>query len=143
MLPRFTHAVGECRRIAQAEIQSLRADGRKNVCGFADKNGAVPGKNLRRQSRNGKLRPRAGFLHLPKKAFESVLQRGHETFRIELHERWDMSGVVNADNGRGGRMGQWHGGAGASLAMQLDRETAMGRAMSEARGDRGLPVGVL
>ena len=61
MLPRFAHAVGERRRIAQAEVQSLRTNGWKNVRGLADKGRAAPGKGLRRQPRDGKPRPRADF----------------------------------------------------------------------------------
>ena len=47
MRHRFAHAIGERRRVAQAEIEALRADRRKNVAGFADKSGARPDGDFR------------------------------------------------------------------------------------------------
>ena len=95
--------------------------------GLADQSGAAPGKGLRRQSRDGKLRPRADLVHLPKKAFEPVLQRSHEIFRIEPHDRFDLLGAVDPDHARRCRAGQRHGGDRAALAMELDRDAAMRR----------------
>ena len=104
------YAVGKRGGVAKAEIEPLRAERRHDVRRLADERGTPGGKRLGGEACDREGCARADVGDLAERVAEPVLEAGGELRLIHRHQRVDLGGRADPNQGRLTRLGHRHGG---------------------------------
>ena len=137
---RLDHELADGRGIAQAEVQSLRADRRDDMRGLADQRDAVAPRSCARSRSPSGNRPRpSSTATLPRIecARRSISRR--ERGRVERAETLGLGRIDHADEARA-QAGQGHQRERAALGVELGRDAVVRPRVAEIEGERRLRI---
>jgi propionate CoA-transferase len=131
---------GECRRVADTEVQALRADRRQYVGGLAHERHAAGGEAFRGLSSEREDPARAVDFHLAEDRVGAALDFKAELTVIEGVQPYGLIGLDDPNEARAIAL-ERHQGERPALGVEFGRSIAMRSAVPEIQRDRRLRQG--